>query len=97
MKYVITLGAIVALTFALIGTLTFSGIQQGKIDPPIGTLRTSRLTVMSLPPCPTMPGSIYGPGRRCGSASPWMVWVIWRGADDKPYEWQVISMVLNGG
>jgi hypothetical protein len=94
----IVIGVILVLaTVALSVPLTYSAIRQGRIEPPIGTLRLGPLTVMSLPPCPTVPGALVGAGRRCGSASPWLVWVIWREPDGEPVEWKVISMVLDGG
>ncbi|HWQ15357.1 MAG TPA: hypothetical protein VNL77_21330 [Roseiflexaceae bacterium] len=85
------------LVMAMSLGLGYGAVQQGHVQPPIGTLRLGPLTVMSLPPCPTIPGALTGAGRRCGSASPWMVWVVWRGPDGAPHEWKVISMVIGRG
>ena len=97
MKQAIWLGSIVLVMLFMSGSLAYGSIRQGLVEPPIGNLRIGRLTLMSLAPCPTMPGAIFGPGRRCGSASPWMVWLVWRGSTGEPYQWELLSIVLNGG
>jgi hypothetical protein len=97
MRRLVSILALALLAVALAGALSYGAVTQGLLRPPIGTLRFGQLTVMSLPPCPTIPGALVGAGRRCGSASPWAVWVIWRDASGERHEWQIIRKVLNGG
>jgi hypothetical protein len=97
MRQVIVATGAVVLVIGLALSLGYGAIITGKVTPPIGTVRIGPLTVMSLPPCPTITGAIFGAGRRCGSASPWSVWLVVRGAGGERHEWKVISKVLNGG
>jgi hypothetical protein len=50
---------------------------------------------MALPPCPAIPGSPLGWGRRCGSASPWAVWAIVRWPDGTNDEWEIVSLTVD--
>ena len=97
MKQAVLLGSTILVMLFMSGSLAYGSVRQGLIQPPFGNLRMGSLTLMSLPPCPTMSGAIYGAGRRCGSASPWMVWLVWRGPAGEAYQWQLVNMVLNGG
>ncbi|MEN9938663.1 MAG: hypothetical protein RLZZ387_5242 [Chloroflexota bacterium] len=97
MRQLLVIVGLAAVALALVGAMGYGAVSTGTVTPPTGTVRLGPLTVMSLPPCPTITGAIIGAGRRCGSASPWSVWVVWRGPGGERYEWKVISMVLNGG
>ena len=95
MKRLAVLSGLVLVTALLAGVLSFSAILNGAVRPPVGTLRLGPLTVMSLPPCPTIPGNLFGPGRRCGSASPWAVWAIVRLPGGERKQWHLLSVVVD--
>jgi hypothetical protein len=95
MKYVVSILAAALLTTVLAAGLGFGAIRHGRVPPPTGTLRLGALTIMALPPCPAIPGSPLGWGRRCGSASPWAVWAIVRWPDGTNDEWEIVSMTVD--
>jgi len=96
MKYVVGFLAVAMLVVMLSGMLSVNAVRLGFIDPPTGTVRLGRMTIMALPPCPTIPhGTLVGWGRRCGSASPWAVWAILNGPNGEKYQWQLIRVVVD--
>ncbi len=97
MRIIISTLILIVLTLALAGGLSYGAMSRGIIKPPSGSIRVGQLTVMALPPCPTQPGNLFGPGRRCGAASPWAVWAVWRDQAGTPRQWKIITLVFNGG
>jgi hypothetical protein len=96
MKLVISFLALGTLTVILSGMISFGAMRQGFIAPPTGTLRVGPVTIMALPPCPTIPhGSLVPWGRRCGSASPWAVWLIMRSPNGERQQWQLVRMIID--
>ena len=95
MRRAAALTAVALVTVVLAGALSFGAILSGSVKPPVGTLRLGPLTIMSLPPCPTQPGNPFGPGRRCGSASPWAVWAIIRTPGGERRQWQLLSIAVD--
>ena len=96
MKYLMGAMGLGLLTLLIAGIVGFGAIRQGAIPPPTGTLRMGPVTLMALPPCPTIPhGSLVQWGRRCGSASPWALWLIVRQPDGGKQQWQLMQMVVD--
>jgi hypothetical protein len=96
MRRVVSFLALGTLALFLSSMLSFGAVRQGFINPPTGTLRLGRVTIMALPPCPTIPhGTLVRWGRRCGSASPWALWVILKGPNDTKQQWQLIRVIVD--
>ena len=96
MKRVVSFLALGTLAVILSSMVSFGAVRQGFITPPTGTLRLGRVTIMALPPCPTIPhGTLVGWGRRCGSASPWAVWLIVNGPNGKKQQWQLVRVIVD--
>ena len=96
MKHVISFLAMATLAVIMSGMVSFGAMRQGLIAPPTGTLRIGPVTVMALPPCPTIPhGTVVLWGRRCGSASPWALWVIVRGPNGAKQQWQLMHVIVD--
>jgi hypothetical protein len=96
MRHLISILALVLVAVLLSGLLSFGAIRRGVIAPPTGTLRVGPVTIMALPPCPTIPhGSLVLWGRRCGSASPWALWVIVRGPNGEKQQWQLMHVIVD--
>jgi hypothetical protein len=95
-KYLMSAMGLVLFTLLIAGVVSFGAVRQGVIPPPTGTLRMGPVTVMALPPCPTIPhGSLVRWGRRCGSASPWALWLIVRGPNNATQQWQLMRVVVD--
>jgi hypothetical protein len=96
MRHAISILALVLVAVLLSGMLSFGAIRRGVIAPPTGTLRAGPVTIMALPPCPTIPhGSLVPWGRRCGSASAWAVWAIVRTPNGEPQQWQLMRAIVD--
>jgi len=96
MKRVVSFLALGTLAVILSSMVSFGAMRQGFIAPPTGTLRLGRVTIMALPPCPTIPhGNLVRWGRRCGSASSWAVWLIVRQANGEKQQWQLIRVIVD--
>jgi hypothetical protein len=93
MKYLLSAVGLALLTLLIAGIASFGAIHQGVIPPPTGTFRMGPVTLMALPPCPTIPhGSLVPWGRRCGAASAWALWLIVRHPDGDKQQWQLAQM-----
>jgi hypothetical protein len=86
---------LILIGIVLGGVLTLGAVQRGLIEPPTGTARLGPITVMALPPCPSVPPQPNRWGRGCGSASPWSVWLFVRDIEGKRHQWKVMSMVVD--
>lgn len=95
MRYVIGIVILVLLASVMSGALGLGAINRGVVPPPTGTLRLGPLTVMALPPCPSIPPPPNRWGRGCGSASPWAVWAIVRWPDGAKRQWKIVSMIVD--
>jgi len=96
MRHLISILALVLVVVLLSGMLSFGAIRRGVVAPPTGTLRAGPVTIMALPPCPTIPhGLLVRWGRRCGSASPWALWVIVRGPNGAKQQWQLMHVIVD--
>jgi hypothetical protein len=96
MKRIVSIMTLSLLSVTLVSLMSFNALRQGLITPSAGTLRMGPVTVMVLPPCPTIPhGSLVQWGRRCGSASPWAVWLIMRSPNGERQQWQLVRMIID--
>ena len=93
MKRIVSALSLAVLTVTLAGMVSVGAVRQGLVAPPTGTLRLGPVTLMALPPCPTIPhGSLVPWGRRCGAASAWALWLILRQPDGDKQQWQLAEM-----
>ena len=93
MKYLMSAVGLPLLTLLIAGIVSFGAIHQRVIPPPTGTLRLGPVTLMALPPCPTIPhGALVPWGRRCGAASAWALWLIVRQPDGDKQQWRLAEM-----
>jgi len=96
MRHLISILALVLVAVLLSGMISIGAVRQGLVAPPTGTYRLGPVTLMALPPCPTIPhGSLVPWGRRCGSASAWALWLIVRQPNGDKQQWQLAQIVVD--